>query len=98
MRVPIAQDVIQWQHFILLLFHKDFGDGIQSTRGLMFKGISKLHSFWVYKTLWIGISHWTLEGFEFCFFVHIDGDMGIAWAREILEFDDICRNTLLKWE
>jgi hypothetical protein len=29
------------------------------------KGVGKLHSFKDYKTLWIGIGHWTLEGFEF---------------------------------
>jgi hypothetical protein len=29
------------------------------------QGVSKLDSFWVYKTLRINIGHWTLEGFEF---------------------------------
>jgi hypothetical protein len=40
------------------------------------KGIGKLHSLWDYKTLQIGIHHWTLEGFEFCFLIHVDGDLG----------------------
>ncbi len=47
------------------------------------KWIGTLHSFWAYKTLQIGIGHWTLEGFEiwilvaFCFFIHVDGNLGI---------------------
>ncbi len=34
-------------------------------RGGNVKGVGRLHSFWVNKTLRIGIGHWTLEGFEF---------------------------------
>ncbi len=59
------------------------------------KGIGKLHSFWDYKTLQIRIGHYTLEGFElwilveFCFLVHVDGDLGTSQGREFLEFEDI---------
>ncbi len=28
------------------------------------KGVGRLHSFWDYKTLRIGIGNWTFEGFE----------------------------------
>ncbi len=65
-------------------------------------GVGRLHSFWDYKTLWIGIGHWTFEGFElsilakFCFLVHVDGDLGIALRREFLEFEDIRGYILLK--
>ncbi len=34
-------------------------------RGGNVKGVGRLHSFWAYKILRIGIGHWTLEGFKF---------------------------------
>jgi hypothetical protein len=47
------------------------------------KEVGRLHNFWAYKALQIGIGHWTIEGLnfefllnfvEFCFLVHFDGD------------------------
>jgi hypothetical protein len=48
--------------------------------------------------------YWTFEGFEFwilvefCFHVHIDGDMGTTQGKEFLEFEDIHIDTFLVWE
>jgi hypothetical protein len=50
-----------------MLFHKDFGDEIQITRGVMLKEYTNYIVYGAYKTLWIGIGHWTIGGFNFEF-------------------------------
>jgi hypothetical protein len=30
------------------------------------KGVGRLHIFWAYKALWIGIGHWMIGGLNFC--------------------------------
>ncbi len=62
-------------------------------RGGNVKGVDKLHNFWAYKTLYIGIGHWTFEVLSFIFLFILMVTWGIPRER-ILEFKDIRRDTL----
>jgi len=66
------------------------------------KGVGRLHSFWAYKALRIGIGHWTIGGLNFEFllsFVFLFMLMvtwGLPKSESFGEVGDICKYTLLE--
>jgi hypothetical protein len=65
------------------------------------KGLGRLHSFWAYKALRIGIGHWTIGGLNFEFllsFVYLFMLMvtwGLPNSGNFGEVEDIYRYTFL---